>query len=235
MDLTGSLQDIFGVSEPLFLALAALVAVLLAGSASAIVLEAARVYREYTAPVPSRKRPAAAAPMAADKAEPAKSDANWLGQIAAQQQAAQAALSASPERQARDSGQLSRTLSTVPQVDVVMDTLPDSMHALTVKYGLDWLTIASADGLVIASTSKTPDEDAAVYSNLFHELHRTRPEPYFNVANKDIHLLLVESGGQKVIDVAGRAGPMTRDEASGIRDDSRKIVERFVWGVKTQR
>jgi hypothetical protein len=123
---------------------------------------------------------------------------------------------------------------TIPPVEVVMDSLPDSMRAITAKYGLAWLTIASGDGLVIASTSATPDEDAAVYSNLFHELYRTRPEPYFNVANKDIHLLLVESGSQKVIDVAGKAGAMTREEAAGLRDDSRKIVERFVWATKSQ-
>ncbi len=120
----------------------------------------------------------------------------------------------------------------IPPVDVVKDNLPDSMSAITTKYGLGWLTIASGDGLVIASTSNTPDEDAAVYSNLFHELYRSRPEPYFNVSNKDIHLLLVESGSQKVIDVASKAGPMTQGEADGLRDDSRKIVERFVWAVK---
>jgi hypothetical protein len=217
MDLTGSLYDIFGVSEPLYLAIAGLVALLLAGSLSAIVLEAARVYREYTAPVPSRRKPVAEGkPVLA----PGKVDITKLGDLAAQQPAKP----------------VSPISPAVPPVDVVKDNLPDSMRAITAKYGLDWLTIASSDGLVIASTSNTPDEDAAVYSNLFQELYRTRPEPYFNVSNKDIHLLLVESGSQKVIDVAKKIGPMTQDEAAGIREDSRKIVERFVWGsAKTQK
>jgi hypothetical protein len=211
MDLTGSLNSIFGVSEPLYLAIAGLVALLLAGSLSATVLEVARVYREYTAPAPPRKK-------AVKKLlpEPGKVDITSLGHIAAQQ-------AEPPAPQASQA---------VTPVEVVKDNLPDSMKAITDKYGLKWLTIASSDGLVIASTSNTPDEDAAVYSNLFHELYRTRPEPYFNVSNRDIHLLLVESGDHKVIDVAKKIGPMTQEVASGLREDSRKIVERFVWGGK---
>jgi hypothetical protein len=222
MDLTGSLYDVFGVSGPLYLAIAGLVAVLLAGSLSATVLEAARVYREYTAPVPSRKGPdAAAKPLPApEMAGAGKLDITRLGHFAAQQRATTLAQPAQP------------VVTAIPPVDVVKDNLPDSMNAITAKYGLGWLTIASGDGLVIASTSDTPDEDAAVYSNLFHELYRSRPEPYFNVSHKDIHLLLVESGSNKVIDVASKAGPMTQDAAAGLRDDSRKIVDRFVWGVK---
>ena len=214
--MTGSLNSIFGVSEPLYLAIAGLVALLLAGSLSATVLEAARVYREYTAPAPPKKKVKATPVQLPGTGEPAKVDLTKLGQIAAQQPVQPAA-------------------PVIPPIDVVKDNLPDSMKAITAKYGLGWLTIATADGLVIASSSSTPDEDAAVYSNLFHELYRTRPEPYFNVANKDIHLLLVESGSQKFIDVTKKIGAMTSAEAAGIRDDSRKIVERFVWSTKTQK
>ena len=231
MDLTGSLYDIFGVSEPVYLAIAGLVALLLAGSLSATVLEAARIYREYTAPVPPRTRPKAIEkPVPAPaKAEPKKVDIASLGDLAAQQAARP------PTQPAKPMPPVSPVSPAVPTIDVVKDSLPDSMKAITAKYGLDWLTIASGDGLVIASTSNTPDEDAAVYSNLFHELYRTRPEPYFNVFNKDIHLLLVESGSDKVIDVVKKIGPMRQDEATDIRNDSRRIVERFVWSAKTQK
>jgi hypothetical protein len=193
------------------------------------VLEAARIYREYSAPVPPRKRPVATATpiQLPEKPEPAKVDITRLGDIAAQQSAGQ------PARPARPAS-LSISPTVLP-VNVVKDNLPDSMKAITSKYGLDWLTIASGDGLVIASTSNTPDEDAAVYSNLFHELYRTRPELYFNVSNKDIHLLLVESGSDKVIDVVKKIGTMTQDETTDIRNDSRRIVERFVWSAKTQK
>ncbi|HEY3272743.1 MAG TPA: hypothetical protein VGJ92_03215 [Methanocella sp.] len=218
MDLTGSLYNIFGVSEPLYLAIAGLVALLLAGSLSATVLEAARVYREYTAPVPRTKPKAVEMPVPA----PGKVDITKLGDLAAQQPA-------------KPTQPVPAVSPAVPPVDVVKDNLPDSMKAITAKYGLDWLTIASGDGLVIASTSNTPDEDAAVYSNLFHELYRARTELYYNVSHKDIHLLLVDSGSQKVIDVAKKAGPMLQDEAVDLRNDSRKIVERFVWSAKAQK
>lgn len=211
MDFTDSLNSIFGVSEPLYLAIAGLVALLLAGALSSTVLEVARICREYAAPAPPRAMPKAEAKSAPAprETEPPKVEITSLGHIAAQQ--------------------LAQTLAA-PPVDVVKDSLTDSMKAITSKYGLDWLTIASTDGLVIASTSSTPDEDAAVYSNIYLELFRTRPEPYLEVSNKDIHLLLVESCGEKVIGVARKAGAMTQGEAAAIRDDSRKIIEHFVLG-----
>ncbi|MGA9140274.1 MAG: hypothetical protein WBZ29_08620 [Methanocella sp.] len=221
MDISGTLYSVFGVSEPLFLAVAALVALLLAVSLSAAVLETVRIYREYT----SKEQPEepAAEPEKAVllPGESEKVDITKLGHIAAQKPAEPVHPSQPAHKPAPP---------VTPAVDVVKSTLPESIKALTAKYGLDWLTIASNDGLVIASTSKTPDEDAAVYSNLFHELYRTRAETYFNVSNKDIHLLQVESGGHKVIDVASKAGPMTQDLVSGLREDTRKVVERFLWG-----
>ena len=232
MDLTGTLYSVFGVSEPLYLAIAGLVAVLLAGSLSATVLEAARIYREYVWE-PARPRPEQPTPLLPPReektAEPEKVNITSLGNLAAPAPAPPVPPApAAPETVAPPAP------ATAP-VEVVKDTLPESMKAITAKYGLDWLTIASGDGLVIASTSGTPDEDAAVYSNLFYELYRTRPEHYFNVSNKDIHLLMVESGGHRFIDVARRAGPMPKEEAAWLREDSRRIVERFVWGSKTQK
>jgi hypothetical protein len=216
MDLSGTLNSVFGVSEPLYLGIAALVALLLAISLSAAVLESVRIYREYyskeaTEEVPEPVLLPEKLPEKTPSVEKAgKVDIASLGNVAAQQS----------------------VQAPKPAIEVIKDTLPKSMRVLTAKYGLEWLTIASQDGLVVASTSNTPDEDAAVYSNLFYELHRTRPELYFNVSNKNIHLLLVESDGNKVIDVAKKAGPMTQDETAGLREDTRKVVERFVWSGK---
>lgn len=224
MDISGTLYSVFGVSEPLFLALEALVALLLAVSLSATVLETVRIYREYSVkeePEEAEEEPEQTMLM---PAEAEKVDLTKLGQVASQKPAGPAKPSV-----------IVTPPPAAPAIEVVRGTLPESIKALTTKYGLDWLTISSADGLVIASTSKTPDEDAAVYSNLFYELHRARAETYFNVSNKNIHLLQVESGGHKVIDVAGRAGQMTQAEVSGLREDTRKVVERFMWAGKTQR
>ncbi|HUL62367.1 MAG TPA: hypothetical protein VLT35_04830 [Methanocella sp.] len=241
MDLTGSLYGVFGVSEPLYLAIAGLVAVLLAGSLSATVLEAARIYREY-AGVPPRarleKEAGPALPAKEEQApEPGKIYITNLADVAAHAPGPTPQAPAPPAQPTAPPGPLVTPSppTAAPSVEVVKDTLPESMRAITAKYGLEWLTIASGDGLVIASTSPTPDEDAAVYSNLFYELYRTRPEGYFNVANKDIHLLSVESGGHRFIDVARKPGQMTKGEAAGLREDSRKIVERFGRGGKIQR
>lgn len=222
MDISSTLYSVFGVSEPLFLALEALVALLLAVSLSATVLETVRIYQEYSSkeePEETAEEPEKAMLM---PGETEKVDITKLGHIASQKPAepVQPPVQAPP---------------VIPAIEVVKNTLPESIKALTAKYGLDWLTIASGDGLVIASTSKTPDEDAAVYSNLFYELYRTRAETYFNVSNKGIHLLQVESGGHKVIDVASKAGQMSQGEVSGLRDDTRKVVERFLWSTKAQK
>ncbi len=219
MDISGTLYSVFGVSEPLFLAVAALVALLLAVSLSATVLETVRIYREYTSKEQPEEPVAEPAEAVLSPGEPEKFDITKLGHIAAQKPA-------EPVKPAPP---------VAPAIEVVKTTLPESIRALTAKYGLDWLTIASNDGLVIASTSKTPDEDAAVYSNLFYELYRARAETYFNVSNKDIHLLQVESGGHKVIDVASKPGPMTQAEVSGLREDTRKVVEHFLWSTKIQK
>jgi hypothetical protein len=224
MDVSGTLYSVFGVNEPVFLALGALVAVLLAVSLSAAVLETVRIYREYSAKEEPEELAAGPEVAPAPPPEPGKVDITRLGDVSASQPAA-------PPAQAPI---VTPAPPAAPPVVVVKSTLPESVNALAAKYRLDWLTIASGDGLVIASNSKTPDEDAAVYSNLFYELYRTRAETYFNVSNKNIHLLQVESGGHKVIDVATRPGPMTQDDVSGLREDTRKVLERFIWSGKTR-
>lgn len=225
MDISGTLYSVFGVSEPLFLALEALVALLLAISLSATVLETVRIYQEYSS-MEQPEEPAAEPEKAVIlPPEPEKVDITKLGHIAAQKPA-------EPVKPPQQAPLVTTSPPAAPAAEVVKSTLPESIKALTAKYGLDWLTIASGDGLVIASTSKTPDEDAAVYSNLFFELYRARAETYFNVSNKDIHLLQVESGGHKVIDVASKQGQMTQGEVSGLREDTRKVLERFIRGSR---
>jgi hypothetical protein len=203
MDFMGDLYGALGVSEPLYLLISALVALLLAFSLAFAALEAIRINREYSA-VAKPQEPAAR-PAAAPAPEPA-------------------------EKPPEPGEEPKADITKPPAIDVVKPTLPESIKAMAGKYGLDSVTFASFDGLVIASSSKTPDEDAAVYSNLFHELYRTRPGPYYHISNKDIHLLLAESGSHRFIVVARKPGQMPGDEASGVRDDSGKIVEKFSGG-----
>jgi hypothetical protein len=117
----------------------------------------------------------------------------------------------------------------VPSIDVVKGTLPESMMTLTQKYRLESLTLASQDGLVIASTGRAPEQDAAVYSGLFQELYKVKREPYYYVESKEVSLYSGEDG-YAVIGVAHRKGALAPDEARAIRDDTRKVIDRFAAG-----
>lgn len=119
----------------------------------------------------------------------------------------------------------------VPLIDVVKGSLPESMMMLTQKYHLESLTLASRDGLVIASTGKAPEQDAAVYSGLFQELYKVRHEPYYYVESKDVSLYSVEGGAAvgagAAIGVAHRKGALAPEEVRAIRDDTRRVIDRF--------
>ena len=240
MLLEDSLFSIFGVTGLLGLELGALVALLLAGSLSATVLEAARVYREYASPAPAAPRKGEQKPMLLpEKSE--KIDITKLGHIAPPPPspppaspapivlpASTAPLVASAPRPPPVAPRAAPP--EPPKIDVLKATMQESLKAITAKYRLEWLTIATPDGLVVASTSDTPDEEAAIYSNLFNELYRIRAESYFRDSNRGIHLLLIESNGQRVIDIARKPGILPQDDAGGLRDDSLKVVQKFVWG-----
>jgi len=120
----------------------------------------------------------------------------------------------------------------IPAIDVVKGSLSGSMVTLTQKYGLDSVTLASQDGLVIASTAKAPDQDAAVYSGLFQELYKVKQEQYYYVESKDVSLYSIESGPSKVIGIARRKGNMSHEEVKAMRDDTAKIVDRFASSSK---
>ncbi|MFQ6056806.1 MAG: hypothetical protein ACE5J3_12590, partial [Methanosarcinales archaeon] len=57
------------------------------------------------------------------------------------------------------------------ELDIIRDTIEDSMFAMTEKYGLKAITLATIDGFVIASTSNTASDDAAKYSYILSQ-HR---------------------------------------------------------------
>jgi hypothetical protein len=120
--------------------------------------------------------------------------------------------------------------AAVPAIDVVKGSLSESMMTLTQKYRLESLTVASQDGLVIASTGKVPDQDAAVYSGLFQELYKVKHEPYYYVESKEVSLYSVEGGAQNVIGVAHKKGALAPDEVKAIREDTRKVIDRFAAG-----
>ncbi len=204
MDFASSLYGFFGTSDPATLILDLLVAVVLAVSIVYLVLELYRIYAEY-----ARKE----APPVISK-PPAVSP------------------TAPPPMEVMKAPVVEAPKPAVPAIDVVKGSLAESMAALAQKYHLDSLTLASPDGLVIASTGKAPEQDAAVYSGLFQELHKVKQEPYYYVDSKDVSLYSVESGAQNIIGVAHRKGSLTPEEAKAIREDTRKVLDRFAAGRK---
>ena len=123
-------------------------------------------------------------------------------------------------------------MEKIPEIDVLKASLPDSMKTITEKYKLESLTLSTQDGLVIASTSSTADQDAAVYSGLFQELFKVKQEPYYYIESKDVSLYYVESSTVKVVGVARRRTQLTAEEQKVIRDDTKKVVDKFASGKK---
>jgi hypothetical protein len=197
MDIADGLYGFFGTSDPATLILDLLVAVVLAVSVAYLAMELYRIYVEYT-------RREAPAPVS----KPAH--IGMPGPMEAMK---------TPVQEVKK--------AEIPAIDVVKGSLPESMVSLTQKYRLGSLTLASQDGLVIASTSKAPEQDAAVYSGLFQELYKVKQESYYYVESKDVSLYSVESGAQKVIGVAGRKGGLLPEEVKSIREDTKKVIDRF--------
>lgn len=208
MDIADGLYGFFGTSDPAALLTDALVAVVLAVSLVYLALELFRIYAEYSrkeAPVPAGKPVEARGAMPPQPVEAIKAPA--------------------PEAK--------KPAVEIPAIEVIRGTLAESMMAFTQKYRLGSLTLASQDGLVIASTSMTPEQDAAVYSGLFQELYKVKQEPYYYVESKEVSLYAVESGAQKVIGIAYRKSAFAPQEVRGIRDDTKKVLDRFASGGVT--
>ncbi len=202
MDIVEGLYGFFGAGDPATLLLDLLVAAVLAVSIAYLAGELYRIYVEY-----ARKEAPALVKSGAPEVKQATRPP-----MPGPMEAMKAPVVGKIE---------------IPAIDVVKGTLQESMVTLTQKYKLDSLTLASQDGLVVASTSRTPEQDAAVYSGLFQELYKVKQEPYYNVESKGVGLYSVESGAQKVIGVAARKSGLAPEEARAIREDTKKIVERF--------
>ncbi|AFC99259.1 hypothetical protein Mtc_0494 [Methanocella conradii HZ254] len=198
MDIIDGLYSFFGTGDPAILSLDLLVAAVLAVSIAYLVLELCRIFAEY------------------------------VGKEAAERPAEKPATVPPPTEAMKTPVQEpAKPPVKIPPIDVVKGSLAESMMTLTQKYGLDSLTLASHDGLVIASTSKAPDQDAAIYSGLYQELYKVKQEPYYYVESKGVSLYSVESGAQKVIGVAYRKGSFAPEEVKAAREDTKKVIDQF--------
>jgi hypothetical protein len=217
MDTLEGLYSFFGTSDPAMLALDLVVALIFSIAVVCLLLELIRIFREY-----SRKVPAQAYEKPHEKAEEKVISPAAKPEL-------------KPESKAEPKAEVKvepKPVEKIPEIDVLKASLPDSMKLITEKYKLESLTLAAQDGLVIASTSSSADQDAAVYSGLFQELFKVKQEPYYYIESKDVSLYYVESSTVKVVGVARRRTQLTAEEQKVIRDDTKKVVDKFAAGGK---
>jgi len=214
MDALSGLYGLTGTSDPASLAVSVLIALVLAGGLASLVLEVGRIAREYSGkPDVSYGLPPTALPPIPQRKTVKPADAP-------KEKPVEKALPKAPEKPA------------VPAVEVVKSTLKESVEALEKKYRLNAITLATVDGLVIASTIKEPEEEAAVWSGKFNELNKQKPGNYHSVADKGVYLYMAESTGNKVIGVARRSSALEQAEVTSLQDDTRMIIDKFAPAVK---
>ena len=213
MDTLEGLYSFFGTSDPAMLALDLVVAAIFSIAIVCLLLELIRIYREYSRKVP---------PQAYEKPRE---------KVEEKPVAPAAKVEPKPETKVEPTVE-QKPVEKIPDIDVLRAALPDSMNAITEKYKLESLTLATQDGLVIASTSNSADQDAAVYSGLFQELFKVKQEPYYYIESKDVSLYYVESSTVKVVGVARRKTQLSAEEQKVIRDDTKKVVDKFASGKK---
>ena len=221
MDTLEGLYSFFGTSDPAMLALDLVVAAIFSIAIVCLLLELIRIFREY-----SRKVPAQAYEKPQQKAEEKP-----VASVAKVEPKPETKVEPMPVTRVEPKVE-QKPVEKVPDIDVLKAALPDSMRAITDKYNLESLTLSTQDGLVIASTSSTADQDAAVYSGLFQELFKVKQEPYYYIESKDVSLYYVESSTVKVVGVARRKAQLNAEEQKLIRDDTKKVVDKFASGKK---
>lgn len=103
-------------------------------------------------------------------------------------------------------------------VDILQDRtdIQRNMEALGEKYGLDSITLASPDGLVIASSDPDADQTAAQYSHMMKE--GTKPE------DSRIQLFEMHYRGSPLIGIIRVDRPLPATWLSSIEEDARKIL-----------
>ena len=205
MDALSGLYGLTGTSDPASLAVSVLIALVLAGGLASLVLEAGRIVREYSGgPDVTYGLPSSALPPIPQRktVKPVETPKEKLVEKA------------------------------LPTIEVVKTTLKESIEALEKKYRLNAITLATIDGLVIASTINDPEEEAAVWSGKFNELNKQKPSNYQSFADKGVYLYLAESTGNKVIGVARRPSALEQAEVTNLQHDTQMIIDRFAPAVK---
>jgi len=99
--------------------------------------------------------------------------------------------------------------------------LSESLAALAEKYSMDEITLATADGLLLASSQKSPSADAvAWYAGLFAENVQPRPP--------GIILYGLEHKGSFLVGIAKAGDPPVRAREPDLIRDTKDILNRWI-------
>jgi hypothetical protein len=108
--------------------------------------------------------------------------------------------------------------SAVPLTD--LGDITQNVRALAAKYGLEAATIATTDGLVIATTSDRGPRDAAQYSHLWNS--GTAPD------DASVRLLGLDHRGSSAVGIIRSNPPVSDQIAQSIQEEAEKILS---WGL----
>jgi len=128
----------------------------------------------------------------------------------------------SPEATSLQEGDVRPVIRAAPECHRTVEIFQDrsdirrSMEALTDKYSLDSITLASPDGFVIASSDPDADQIAAQYSHMIKK--GTKPE------DSRTQVFEMHYRGSPLIGIIRVDHPLPATWLSSIEEDARKIL-----------
>lgn len=118
------------------------------------------------------------------------------------------------------SGEAAAAIVTVPPLDIDIikgkANIHESMKALSAKYHLASITLASKDGLVVASSLETPDETGAQYSYLY--FNGIEPQ------NRMVRLFGMNYNGEALACIVRLKQPIPGEWYDAIRNEAGDIL-----------
>jgi len=101
-----------------------------------------------------------------------------------------------------------------------MGSLEEALDAICRKYDLESVTLASADGLLIASTKQGSEDEAARYSHMYKE-GRLHDE-------NGVELLGISHHGETVIAITRPSAPISREQRDALEQDIQSTLQHWV-------
>ncbi|MDY6864777.1 MAG: hypothetical protein SVY15_02220 [Halobacteriota archaeon] len=111
-------------------------------------------------------------------------------------------------------------------IDVVdTEGIPESMGALTRKYSLESITLASEDGILIASSSDRGEEEAAEFSFMFHETQKIRSTSFISLVEVGMYIYSIDSRDGSILCVIRSENILEKNRVMKIAEDAKAILK----------